>query len=84
MRINAEGEAAGFYIANGAPAMEEIFRGTPWAQRAWERAIRKLDGAFTPSNPVQFKMLGKKRATGIPLTYLPEEPLPMITDPVVR
>lgn len=77
MRMNAEGEAAGFYIANGAPAMEEVFRGTPWAQKAWERALRKLEDAFIPPNPVQFKVLGKKRATGIPLSYLPDEPLPL-------
>jgi hypothetical protein len=75
MRVDSEGEASGFYIANGAPAMEEVFRGTPWAQRAWERALRKLGDAFIPPNPVQFKMLGKKRATGIPLSYLPDEPL---------
>ncbi|RWB66807.1 hypothetical protein [Mesorhizobium sp.] len=77
MRVNAGGESAGFYIANGAPAMEEVFRGTPWAQRAWERAIRKLDGAFAPRDPVQFKMLSKRRATGIPLFYLPDDPLPL-------
>ncbi|MBX4916716.1 hypothetical protein [Rhizobium bangladeshense] len=77
LRVNADGEAAGFYIANGAPAMEEVFRSTPWAQKAWEKALRKLEGAFIPPNPVQFKVLGKKRATGIPLTYLPEEPLPL-------
>jgi hypothetical protein len=77
MRVNAEGEAAGFYVANGAPAMEEVFRGTPWAQRAWERALRKLEDAFIPPNPVQFKVLGKKRAIGMPLSYLPDEPLPL-------
>lgn len=76
-RVNARGEAAGFYIAHGAPAMEEVFRGTPWAQRAWERALRKLEDAFIPPNPVQFKVLGKKRAIGIPLSYLPDEPLPL-------
>ncbi|MFK0692474.1 hypothetical protein ACFX5Q_30480 [Mesorhizobium sp. IMUNJ 23033] len=81
MRLDAEGEAAGFYIVNGAPAMEQVFQGTPWAQRAWERALRKLDGAFIPRNPVQFAMLGKKRATGIPLSYLPEEPLPSVDAP---
>ncbi|AZO10567.1 hypothetical protein EJ074_16585 [Mesorhizobium sp. M3A.F.Ca.ET.080.04.2.1] len=79
MRVNAEGEAAGFYIANGAPATEGVFQGTQWAQKAWERALRKLEGAFTPRNPVQFKVLGKKRALGIPLSYLPDEPLPFVT-----
>lgn len=81
MRLDAEGEAAGFYIVNGAPAMEQVFQGTQWAQRAWERALRKLDGAFIPRNPVQFAMLGKKRATGIPLSYLPKEPLPSVDAP---
>lgn len=81
MRLDARGEAAGLYIVNGAPAMEQVFQGTQWAQRAWERALRKLDGAFIPRNPVQFAMLGKKRATGIPLSYLPEEPLPSVDAP---
>jgi hypothetical protein len=84
MRVNADSEEAGFYIANGAPLMEDVFRGTPWAQRAWEKAIRKLDGAFVPVKTVHFSMLGKKRATGIPLSYLPDEPLASITDPVAR
>lgn len=79
MRVITEGEEAGFYIAHGAPAVEEVFRNTPWLQRAWERALRKLEEAFIPQNPVQFKMLGKKRALGIPLSYLPDEPLPFDT-----
>lgn len=77
MRVNAESEAECFHIANGAPAMEVVFQGTPWAQQAWGRALRKLEGAFTPRDPVQFKVLGKKRSLGIPLSYLPEEPLPL-------
>ncbi|RWE85103.1 hypothetical protein [Mesorhizobium sp.] len=77
MRVNAESEAECFHIANGAPAMEVVFQGTPWAQHAWGRALRKLEGAFTPRDPVQFKVLGKKRSLGIPLSYLPEEPLPI-------
>jgi hypothetical protein len=77
MRVVAEGEGAGLYIAHGAPAMEEVFNGTQWSGRAWERALRKLEGAFVSPNPIQFKVLGKKRAIGIPLSNLPETPLPL-------
>ncbi|MCS0496869.1 hypothetical protein NVS89_17355 [Ancylobacter sp. MQZ15Z-1] len=76
LRLITEGEKAALYIANGAPRMEEAFRGSTWAQKAWERALRKLEGAFTPKDPVHFQLLGKKRALGIPLHYLPDEPIP--------
>lgn len=76
MRVIVGGDAEGLYIANGAPGLREVFRDTPWAQRAWQSALRKLDGAFTPSNPIQFRVLGKKRALGIPLSYLPDESVP--------
>jgi hypothetical protein len=75
MRVIAEGDERGFYIAHGAPAMEEVFHGTQWGQRAWQRALHKLGGAFSPKDPVQFTVLGKKRSVGIPLSFLPEEPL---------
>lgn len=81
MRVNAEGDDAGFYIANGAPAMEDVFRNTPWEKRAWEKALRKLEGAFTPLNPVHFPLIGKKRAVGMPFSYLPEKPLPFNDGP---
>ncbi len=73
IRIISAGETAGLYIANGAPALEGVFRDTPWGKRAWEKALRKLAGAFTPRDPVQFRLLGKKRALGLPLDYLPDE-----------
>ncbi|MFD2648252.1 hypothetical protein ACFSX5_10660 [Devosia albogilva] len=73
IRVILGGEHEGVYIANGAPGLEEVFHGTSWAQRAWQTALRKLDGSFTPPNPVQFRLLGKKRALGIPIFYLPEE-----------
>jgi len=76
LRVNTGGEVEGLYIANGAPRLAEVFRDTPWAQRAWQSALRKLEGAFTPQNPIQFKILGKKRALGIPLSYLPDETTP--------
>jgi hypothetical protein len=75
MRVTTKGDEPGVYLAHGAPAMEEVFRGTQWGQRAWERALRKLEGAFRPKDPVQFKILGKKRAVGLPLAVLPVEPL---------
>lgn len=76
MRIKVGSEDEGFYIANGAPGLAEVFRDTPWAQRAWQPALRKLEGAFIPKDPVQFRVLGKKRALGIPLSYLPDDSFP--------
>lgn len=73
MRIISEGEDAGLYIANGAPALEKVFHDTPWGKRAWEKALRKIEGAFTPKNPIQFRLFGKKRALALPLEYLPDE-----------
>lgn len=77
MRMSVEGDEVGLFVANGAPPMEDVFRGTQWAQRAWEKALRKLEGSFTPRHPVQFKVLGKKRGLGIPFSHLPDEPLPL-------
>lgn len=76
IRIKVGGEDEGLYIANGAPGLGEVFRDTPWAQRAWQPALRKLDGTFIPKDPIQFRVLGKKRALGIPLSYLPDESFP--------
>lgn len=76
LRVIVGSEGEGVYVANGAPRLAEVFRDTPWAHRAWQSALRKLDGAFTPQNPVQFRVLGKKRALGIPLSYLPDEAFP--------
>ena len=77
MRVITKGEDAGVYIANGSPPLEEVFRNSTWDGRAWQRSLRKLEGAFIPPNPIQFKLLGKKRATGLPLSCLPDEPLPL-------
>lgn len=34
----------GLLIKNRSAAIERIFAGSPWADRGWQRAIRKLDG----------------------------------------
>jgi hypothetical protein len=66
-------EHDGFLIRNGSPNIEQIFRGTIWEGRGWERALRGLDGAFTVKNPVHFSGAGQKsRCIGIPDRYLPE------------
>jgi len=67
------GEEPGFFIRNGSPAVEAIFRDTKWARGAWERALRKIDGYFAPKNPIHFAATkNKSRAIGLPIDLLPE------------
>jgi hypothetical protein len=75
--IRSEDQEPGLFIRNGSPPIEKIFALTRWANRAWMRALRKLDGAFTPAHPVYFGSVGegrgaKSRAIGLPLDYIPE------------
>jgi hypothetical protein len=63
----------GFFIRNGSPAVEAIFRDTKWARGAWERALRKIGGYFAPKNPIHFAATkNKSRAIGLPINLLPE------------
>ncbi len=67
------GDESGFFIRNGSPAVEAIFRDTKWARSAWERALRKIDGYFALKNPIHFAAAkGKFRAIGLPIELLPE------------
>ncbi len=67
------GDEAGFFIRNGSPRVEAIFRDTKWAHGAWERALRKIDGCFAPKNPIHFAAAkSKSRAIGLPIGLLPE------------
>lgn len=69
----ASNEHDGILIRNGSPNVEEVFRGTIWEGRGWERALRGLEGAFAIKNPVHFSGAGQKsRCIGIPTRYLPE------------
>jgi hypothetical protein len=62
-----------FYLRNGSPAIDKVFFNTKWADRAWMRAVKKLPDAFSPKNPIYFGSTGgKSRATGIPISYLPD------------
>jgi hypothetical protein len=66
------GDESGFFIRNGSPAVEAIFRDTKWARGAWERALRKIDGYFAPKNPIHFAAAkSKSRAIGLPIELLP-------------
>ncbi|GEP07165.1 hypothetical protein [Methylobacterium oxalidis] len=66
-------EEPGFFLLKGAPGVEKIFVNTKWAGEAWVHAIRKLDGAFSPTHPVYFANIKKKaRAIGIGFEILPE------------
>jgi hypothetical protein len=65
-------EHDGILIRNGSPNVDEVFRGTIWEGRGWERALRGLEGAFAVQNPVYFGGAGKKsRCIGIPTLYIP-------------
>jgi hypothetical protein len=67
------GEEPGFFIRNGSPPVETIFRDTKWARGAWERALRKIEGYFAPKNPIHFAAAkSKHRAIGLPIDLLPE------------
>jgi hypothetical protein len=71
--IKSEGEAPGLFIRNGSPAISRVFQGTIWEGRGWEKAIRKLEGAFRAERPLYFSSaVGKGRAIGIPLRYIPK------------
>ncbi|MDU0343030.1 bifunctional DNA primase/polymerase [Bosea rubneri] len=74
MRLYDKQDGTGLVIRHGSPAIDKLFRGTRWADGAWQRALRKLDGAFVPQNPVQFRSAkAKARGIGIPVQYLPEQ-----------
>lgn len=72
MRLYAKPDGVGLILRNGSPSIDRIFRNTRWADGAWQRALRKLDGIFHPQNPVQFRSAKKKeRGIGIPERHLP-------------
>lgn len=66
------GDEPGFFIRHGSPPVEAIFRDTKWGSRAWEKALRKIEGYFAPSSPIHFASAkAKSRAIGLPLDLLP-------------
>jgi len=74
MRLYDKEDGTGLVIRHGSPAIDRLFRGTRWADGAWQRALKKLEGAFVPHNPVQFRSAKvKARGIGIPAQYLPEQ-----------
>ena len=56
-------------IRNRSPNIEAVFRHTAWSRGGWQRALRALDGAISPENPVRFGADDKSRGVGIPATY---------------
>jgi hypothetical protein len=67
------GDESGFFIRNGSPAVEAVFRDTKWVRGGWERALRKIGGYFAPKNPIHFAATkNKSRAIGLPIDLLPE------------
>jgi hypothetical protein len=82
IRLQLDGDKPGLLIHKNSAAINDIFKGTRWADRAWIRALQKLDGNFATS-PTRFKLQGggsdKARPIGLPLSLIPE-PLEMPTN----
>ncbi|UZF90884.1 bifunctional DNA primase/polymerase [Bosea sp. NBC_00550] len=71
MQLHDKDGRSGLLIRNNSPAIEKIFKDTRWADGAWQRALRKLPGAFSLKDPVQFRSSGvKSRVIGIPMSYV--------------
>jgi hypothetical protein len=75
MVLRKDGNQPGLLIQNRASGVESVFRYTRWGDNAWRTALRKLQGAFTLDNPVQFPLAGKARGFGIPIDRLPDDPV---------
>jgi len=65
-----DGEKAVLF-KNGSPNIEKAFQRTIWEGRAWQRALRALEGAFSLKDPVYFGGSTKSRCIGIPDRYIP-------------
>jgi hypothetical protein len=65
-------------IRNRSPNIEAVFRYTVWSRGGWQRALRGLDGAINPENPVRFGDDDKSRGVGIPVIFFSTD------EPVVR
>jgi hypothetical protein len=71
--IRGEGNEPGLFLMNGSSAIDRVFDGTIWARGGWKKALRKIDGYFTPANPIHFASVRRKaRAIGLPLDLIPE------------
>lgn len=66
------GENSGILIANRNPNVEKAFNNSVWANGAWMKALKKIDGVEVPEHPQSFPGLGKKRCTILPIELLPE------------
>jgi hypothetical protein len=44
-----------------------------WRERGWQRALRGLDDAFSPKDPVRFGGNDKARAVAIPARYFSDD-----------
>lgn len=51
--------------------LTKLFRGTPWKDGEWKRALRWMPGAVPTANGVNFAGV-KARAYSLPLTAIPD------------
>ena len=73
MQVHEVEGAQGLLIRNHSPQVGKVFTLTRWESGGWMRALRKVDGAFVPKNPVHFPGTGtKNRCVSIPLELVPD------------
>ena len=73
MRFISTEKGRGLLLRNGSSHIDSIFRGTQWANGAWQTAMKRVKGAFAPDNPQRFPgQSGKHRSVGLPLDILPD------------
>lgn len=71
--VKVDGDNTGVFTRNRSPAVERVFRDHPkWEQGGWLHALRKLDEAFHPKDPIWFRGVGKCRCIGLPLDLFSE------------
>jgi hypothetical protein len=68
-------------ISNVGPALEIVFRDTPWSVRRWAAALRTLPGAIVPRDPVAIRFGFKPRVVVIPLNCIMGEDDPGLAQP---
>jgi len=73
LKVKNNGEDAGLHIMISSSNLEKVFSNTKWGGGAWQRALRKVDGAFSPHNPTYISGAKKKaRCICLPLDVIPE------------
>lgn len=73
IRRKPNGGGAWLVVANDYPALDELFRGKPWAGGGWRQALPRLPGAEVNGPTVSFAG-SKRRGTWLPVDTLALSP----------